>query len=200
MELIAEIRSSGLPVGAVLPATLILRPNTLAEVVSGLRQEFANPEKEYYLSALRGIVYWVDQSVRNGRSDPHPASRCTAGSAAQISMAVAFRHPESLGLSLDFAYNVLRRLGEGADRQFVRNLLIGLDYLFGETTYQETAALTGRFPYEEVPHIRWLAAHLAKCLSDRGYGTDRVIQRWSQATVTDPLPEIRRIATESDVP
>jgi len=199
MELVAEMRSAGLAVGAVLPATLILRPNTLGEVVSGLRQEFANPEIEYYLSALRGIVYWVDKSGGNRRRRRTVLPRVPPDLLREMSMAVALRRPESLGLSLDFAYSVLRRLGEGADRQFVRNLLIGLDYLFGETAYQETASLTGRCPYEEVPGIRCLAARLAKCLSDCGYDTDPIIQRWTEAILADPLPEVRRIATEPGI-
>jgi hypothetical protein len=196
MGLIAEMRSSGLPVGAVLPATLILRPRTLTEVVSGLRQEFANPEAEYYLSALRGIVYWVVQSRGNGggrrtRLPPVPPDLLR-----EISMAVASRRPESLALSLDFAYNVLPSFGDRVDRQFVQNLLIGLDYLLGETAYQETAAMPGRCPYKEVPDIRWRAARVAKRLSDCGFGRDPIIQRWSQAILVDPLPEVRWVATE----
>ena len=199
MELIAEIESAGLPVGAVLPATLLLRPDTSSTVESALRQEFANPELDYYLSALRGVVYWVDQSggKRGRRRAPLPT--VPADLLREISMAVALRRPESLDLSLDAAYHVLRRLGKGADDRFVRNLMIGLNYLFGDTTYQEKAGVHGRIPYADVPNIRWQAARLAKCLSDCGHDSEPIIQRWSQAILDDPLPEVRWIATEPGI-
>jgi hypothetical protein len=193
MDLIAHASSAGLPVGAVLPATLILRPGRLGEVVTGLRQEFASPEMEFYLSALRGIVFWVEQSRANARRRGTLLPRVPPDLLREISMAVALRRPESLAVALEFAYNVMRRFGEGADRQFVRNLLIGLDYLFDETAYHEAATQTGRYPYEEVPRIRWLSARLAKSVSDCGHARNPIIRRWSQAIVADPLPEIRAV-------
>jgi len=111
-------------------------------------------------------------------------------------MAVALRRPESLELSLDFAYNVLRRVQANADPQFIQNLRIGLDYLFAETEYRETSAPMSRYRYDEIPHIRWLAARLAKCLSGHGHGTDPVIRKWCEAATVDPLPEMRRIISE----
>jgi hypothetical protein len=199
VDLIADVSSAGLPVGAVLPATLLLQPNTVNQVVSRLRQEFANPAIEFYLSALRGIVYWVDQSRDNGRSRRMVLPRVPADLLREISMAVALRRPESIDLYLDFAFNVLHRLGEHADRQFVRNLLIGLDYLLGETAYQEVAKGATRYRYEDIPRIRLLAARLAKCVSDCGYGANPTIMRWAEAIAVDPLPEVRRIVAEGGI-
>jgi hypothetical protein len=197
MGLIAEVKSAGLPVGAVLPATLILRRDSLDEVVSGLRQEFANPGVEYYLSALRGIVYWVQLSTGSRRRRRTRLPGVPADLLREISMAVALRRTESLRLSLDFAYNVLLQLQANADPQFVRNLLIGLDYLLTETAYRETAEPSARYRYEEIPDIRYQAARLAKCLHRYGYATEPVIQRWFEAAAADPLPEVRRAISES---
>lgn len=198
LELIAQIQSAGMPVGAVLPATMMLRPNSVRGIVSRLRQEFASPEVEYYLSALRGIMYWIECSRNDGRRRA-ALPDVPPDLLREVSMAVALRRPESLGLSLDFAFNVIRRFKENTDRQFVQNLFIGLDYLFSESAYRQTANLGDRYSYEEIPHIRWLAARLARQLADCGYEREPIIQRWLQAMGVDPLPEVREIRSGSGI-
>jgi hypothetical protein len=199
-DLVEEVRAASLPVGAVLPALLALRTHGVQEVASGLRRELANPEPGFFLSALRGIVYWVNYSVggRGGRA--RTVAVIPGDLLREVSTAVAVRRTDALELSLDCSYNVIRRLPGRADRLFVRNLLIGLDYLIAETAYREKAAADDRYPYEELPRIRWLAARLATCLSCLGYDREPVIRRWMEAAAADPLPEIRHLITEPNIP
>jgi hypothetical protein len=197
--LIEAMRSAGVPVGAVLPATLLLEPESLDRVASHLREELANPEPEFYLSALRGIFYWVELSKgERGGLDRTILPSVPADLLREVSMAVALRRPESLDLSLDFAYNVIRRLEGSPDQQFVNNLIRGLNYLFDETQYQATAPASSRYAYSEIPHLRLLAARLAKCLSDMGFGANDVIRKWCEVAVADPLPEVRHVMTEPE--
>jgi len=187
--LIADMRSAGLPIGSVLPATLILRPDSLNEVVALLRQEFANPKREYYLSALRGIVYWVHFGTSRGKSNRTLLPDMPPDLLREISMAVALRRPESLTMSLDCAYNVVRRLQTNSDAQFVRNLLIGLDYLFVETQYRETASEDGRYRYEEVPAFaNWRLAWRGVWLTA---GTEQTRSSGSGSMRQPPIPCLR---------
>jgi hypothetical protein len=200
MQLINEVRDAGVPVGAVLPATLILRPGTAGEVVAGLRQEFANPRHEYYLSALRGVVDWVERSksTRGGRGRRLPPA--PPDLLHEISTAVALRRPESLAPSLDWAFQVLSRAPETVDATFAQNLLCGLGYLLGETAYQQADDPDARYPYEAIPRLRWLAARLARCLGARGYGNEAVLRGWAAAADADPLPEFRGIGSGDAMP
>ncbi len=78
--LIEEMRAAGVPVGSVLPATLMVQPDSLHEVASRLRQEFANPEADFHLSALRGVFYLMERSTGNRRRravHPRPMYRST---------------------------------------------------------------------------------------------------------------------------
>jgi hypothetical protein len=107
-------------------------------------------------------------------------------------MAVAFRHPDSLRISIDCAVNLLRSLGTKADKLFVESLIGGLGQLQGELTYRESAEPPGRISYEDVPQYRVLAARLAKILHDLGHEHDPAVRDWCAAAAIDPLPEVRR--------
>jgi hypothetical protein len=191
--LIEQVRLAGLPVGAVLPATLMLRPDSLPKVTSGLRQEFANPAKEFQLSALRGIVYWVDRSL--GRRDGRNAMlrNVPPDLLREIGIGVTLRRPDSISVFLDCAFHATRRLQSRTDEQFIRSLLVGLDYLLAETEYRERVEMTSRYAYEEIPYLRFQAGRLANLLAGLGFQNDPVIQRWSEACARDTLPEVRRL-------
>ena len=81
-----------------------------------------------------------------------------------------------------------------ADGQFVRSLLIGLHNLSGELAYRAATGVGDRVRYEDVPRLRFLAARLAKYLSDHGQADAPAVRRWCEAAATDPLPEVRRAA------
>src|SRR5207248_5318768 len=172
-----EFSAAGLPVGSVLPATLMLRPADSAAVVSALRREFAHPGIEFYLSALRGIVYWAaHQKADRGGKPLLP--RLPADLVREVGTAVAMRRPDALRLSMDGALAVLGYLGGRADARFRSNLIVGLDYLTTEASYQERAGSTRTIRYEEVPAIRTYAVKLANRLSEIGHGSDPVVRRW----------------------
>jgi hypothetical protein len=195
--LVDGMKSAGLSVGAILPATLILQPDSVREVASELRQELANPDGEHILSALRGIVFWVNRNADTRRRSP-VFPKIPVDLLREVGAGVAVRRPESLLPLLDCAYNVVGSQPGGIDRQLVQSLLIGLDYLFAETEYRESAPSSSHYRYGDIPRIRWQAARLANCLAGCGYDAEPIIQRWSERTATDALPEIRRIVTEPD--
>src|SRR5262249_47761957 len=199
-NLVEDVRAVGLPVGAALPALMTLRTHTVEEVASGLRRELANPNPGFYLSAFRGIVYWVNCSVRGSGGRARKVTLIPDDLLLEVSTAVAVRRTEALRLALDCSYNVIRQLPDSAAPLFARNLLIGLDYLFAETAYRERAGADDRYPYKELPRIRWLAARLAIHLSSRGYDQEPIIRRWVEAANADPLPEIRHLVSELNTP
>jgi hypothetical protein len=195
LTLIDDVRAKSLPIGAVLPATLRFQPGKANEVAAELRREFGEPDPDFAISALRGVVFWVQHvtgSNRTRRFPPVPNDLL-----ASIGMAVAFRHPDSLRISIDCAINVLDSLGYNADRSFVQSLINGLGHLLGELAYRGSAEPPGRLPYGEVPFFRVLAARLANRLSDLGYGAEPAVRDWLAAATVDPLPEVRREITHS---
>lgn len=196
--LVEDMQQSGLPIGAVLPATLIWDQSSteIARVATVIRQELANQELEVYLAAMRGIVFWVECSAnaRVGRGSTLP--EIPKDLLREVGTAVLLRRKESLSMALDCAYNVVRRLKRRSDNQFVQNLIIGLRFLLEETKYRENLGTAQRFEYDEIPIIRFRSARLAKCLADCGHQTDTAIQEWCKAAAIDPLPEIRRLVSE----
>jgi hypothetical protein len=82
-------------------------------------------------------------------------------------------------------------------------LRIGLDYLSVETRYElypdEPAARSITYP--EVPQFREEAAALAIALQNVAeLRDDPVIHSWVKHARNDPLPEVRRLADEQEVP
>jgi hypothetical protein len=196
-ELIEDIRQTGLPVGAILPALLMVDPARQNQVTSRLRYEFAHPNVDFFLSSLRGVVYWADVDRT------HPARRKLPKVPVElirmIASAVEFRRHnlEALRLSLDAALAIIRRHGKNSDPRFRDSLIIGLDYLYAETTYRNTAEISPTIPYVGVPQIRTYCALIAVKLSQAGSANNEVVKRWLVAARADPLPEVRR-AIESD--
>ncbi|WP_439628893.1 SIR2 family NAD-dependent protein deacylase [Gemmata sp.] len=194
LSFVEEVRDCGLPVGSVLPATLLVRPlSELNVVVSDLRREFAHTGVEFYLSALRGLNHWAELSRSDrGRSTTLPA--IPPDLLREIGATVATRRPGALRLALQASVHILGQLQVAADRQFRNSLLVGLDYLFSELAYSERASSQRGIKYEEIPSTRYEVVRLAKALSDLGDAGDRVVQAWLEAARSDPLPEIRRAA------
>lgn len=192
MNFVAQFESCGAPVGEVLPIKLLLNPDYANNVAAQLRKDVTNRQKEFFLSALRGIVYWVDQSIdcidNPGISVPVPSDLIR-----EVGVSVAIRHPDSIDLSLDCAYQILRRLKENAESILINHLLIGLEYLFHETSYRELESSQDIVPYNLIPQLRMRSARLAKLLSDLGYYNNPVFQSWLKSIKDDPLPEIRML-------
>ena len=198
LAFVGELSSANLPTGAVLPATLWLRRDRLDRVVSALRDDFANPAQEVHLSALKGTVFWVEWNATLGLKRNSKLPEVPIELLREVATAVAFRRPDTLALSLDAAYHVLRGLGPAADGQFVRSLLIGLHNLSGELAYRAATGVGDRVRYEDVPRLRFLTARLAKCLAEYGQAEAPAVRRWCEAAAADPLPEVRRAAQQAD--
>jgi hypothetical protein len=192
-SLVDEMQTAGLPVGSVLPATLLMDPGLSTGVVARLRQEFASPKKEFNLSAARGVVYWVDVNTKRARNAKDRLPDVPVQLLQEIGVAVAWGRPDSLSLYLDFAWNVVRRLRTNTDSTFAHQLLMALEALLQETEYREIKEAGARIQYENVPTVRFGAARLAMTLGEIGYGDYAVIQDWKRAASNDPLPEIRRL-------
>lgn len=195
LTLIAELQATGLPVGAVLPAILLNSPKELRAVTSAIRREFARPEADFHLSALRGIVYWADPPLTASARQRMPA--VPKDLLRQVGAAVALRRPESLELAIDGSLNILRRQASKADKNFRDDLVTGLDYLFAEAGYRLRADQLSPLQYDRVPAIRRNCVKLARSLADAGH-TEDAVQRWLVAATNDPLPEVRLAAISQD--
>lgn len=191
LEFVDEVRQAEVPVGAVLPALLILDPNRNNMAVSALRQEFAHQRHEYYLSALRGIVYWANVDLTHSARRPLPKPPVDLIRA--VGSAVLFRRGEfeAMRLSMDASEAILRKQGSSSDRQFRQSLIVALDYLSTEAEYSPNASSNHRIPYEGIPLIREYCARLTTRLAAAGHRNDPIVNRWIEAAKADPLPEIR---------
>lgn len=187
---VGDIERSGVPVGTVLPALLLLRPDD--ETAVRLRHDLASAETDRYLSALRGLIYWLENQLSPQRPEGAPQlPPLPLGLLQELGTIIAWRRQPGLLHALDAVMTILLHFPETVDEQFRRSLGIGLEYLLTETTYRVVEGEGGSIPYDEVPNYRARAAQVAASLH-AGFGeTLPVIERWLEAARADPLPEVR---------
>ena len=190
LQLVADVRAAGWPVGSVLPATLLARPAAAAvEIASQLRRELAHADYQFRLAALRGIDHWSDLLRARRRRPAFPP--LPVDLQREVGFTVAARRPEVLRLALQCAGSIVRNLGRSIDAQFREGLLVGLEYLLTESAYTLTPRDSDPVGYDEWPNVRRQAARLARQLADAGFGREGVVTRWVTAAAADPLPEVR---------
>ncbi len=200
LAFVDEIHNAGLPVGAVLPAVLIVDRKRKVKVISQLRSEFAHASIDFYLSALRGIVYWASSKSANTRGGkllpPIPVELIR-----KVASSVELRRHDvnALKLSMDAALAILRGHEKIADKQFRDSLIVGLDYLYAETTYRQTADSNALIPYDRVPEIRVYCVQIASHLARLGSEKNTIIKRWMEAAINDALPEVRQCVELAEI-
>ena len=166
VRFIAELEQQGQATEAVLPALLLIRDDP--DVASRLRHGLVSADEDEYISALRGVLYWVDYAPRGEKSEgarnlpPIPQDLVQ-----ELAATVASRRQPWLLKSLEVVLAILRRGREVVDSHFRQALLVGLDYLLLETAYRPFERLGDRIPYDEVPNVRRLADAVAAVLRYR---------------------------------
>jgi hypothetical protein len=190
LALVADFERQGMPVEAVLPALLLLHPDDGTAL--RLRQALASVETGRYLSALRGLIYWLENQRSPQRPSgapqlPPPPPELLQG----LGTIIARRRQPGLLHALDATAAIFRYLPETTDLQFRQSVAIGLEYLLGETAYRVTEDEEAGILYAEVPNVRARAAEVAVLLRARFDEVIPAVDRWIEATRTDPLPEVR---------
>jgi len=195
-DLVDSLAKHGLPVAAVLPAMQIIQPGR--DVAPEMRRALASYEGEFYTSALRGFVHWM-QICRPGpksssaiRLPPPPVDLLR-----ELGMIVATRRQPGLPKALDAVAWVLGNCPEtAADRHFLESLVVALEYLWAETKYRLFGSDSDRIPYNDVPRCREQAVRIAALLRSTRAAERETVHKWLEAALSDPLPEVRRAVVE----
>ena len=135
LSLVSDFQQNGLPTEAILPALLMIADDP--ESTSRLRRGLASPDEDTHISALRGLLYWLDNQptikTPEGVRTLPPIPRDLVH---EIGVIVAGRRQPGLTQALGAVVAILRRCAETVDDHFLESLRVGLDYLFAEASYR----------------------------------------------------------------
>lgn len=195
-HLLKEFNGQGLSTAAVAPALQTL--DMECDAATELRSALASHNEYTYLSALRGLQYWLRHQTRTGRHEgefelpPIPVDILR-----ELGIIASNRRQPHLGLALDTVANVLEEAPDRLDTHFTQSIIFALEYLYAETEYRLSDSSDGRIPYDEVPRYRQTAAEIAKLLRDRQQVDADIVAKWIATAETDPLPEVRHIIADA---
>jgi len=193
LNLVADMEQYGTAVEAVLPALLLLRQDP--EAAPRLRRGLASADRARYVSALRGLIHWLEyQPPLGGQGEALALPPPPQDLLHELGGIIAGRRQPDLIYALDAAGAILKQSNDTIDEQFRQSLVIGLEYLFSETAYRSAEDPGERIPYDEVPIYRAKSAHIATLLHSKFHETAASIQKWIETAKSDPLPEVREVA------
>jgi hypothetical protein len=198
LDLVEDFASRNLPTSSVLPALLKYRPDKLADTAASITRALASRDENSYRSAVQGIIFWLT-SQRTGNQRPlgyrlpPPPSRLLH----QLSDNFAYRRQPGLLTTIQAVSTILQHDAARVDAEFLDSVTIGLDYLMEEAAYRAKDNTESLIRYPDVPEYRRWIVHVARLLTAVVPGPRPAVQRWLEEATRDPLPEVRRIISDS---
>ncbi len=189
-NLVADFKLHRVPVVAVLPALQVI--DDASDATLDLRSALASPDENTYVSALQGLIYWLKcQGTSKASQGVFLLPDVPVDLVRELGIIVANRRQPNLIEALQTVLFILREFSHELDSHFKQSILVALEYLYGETTYQLSDTGEGRIPYEDVPQYRQIAAEIAAQLKRALDAAPEIVEMWINAAENDPLPEVR---------
>ena len=195
-DLVQEFENCNQSVGALVPALLFVRADF--DAAGRLRRDVASNDEDVHLSALRGLIYWLDYQPLQDTSISNMIPLPPSDLLHELGNIVEVRRQPGLLYALDAVRNILRHFSSFADDQFRRSVTTGLEYLLSETEYRAFATENERVPFDLTPAYREQAAGIARLLADGQAQPPEPIQKWIETARRDPLPQVRRAVLSED--
>lgn len=171
------------------PPLIAKQPDLADPLISRLKTGIAGDDPDSSSNALHALAFWLSLA-ETGHANLPPNHLLE-----EVGLAIYLRREPVLAIALQFATLVFEKQPEVAIRTISDRALMGLDYLFNATRYDQAieSGLTERI---DVPLVRYYCVKLAIAMTKIGYSDHPVLSRWIDDAKDDPLPEVRnQVAT-----
>jgi hypothetical protein len=182
--------------GAIFPSYLLypvllrLRPLLFEELSFRFRIGLASGDKRVAALAISGLGRWL----REGKAlkiNPPPDDMVR-----EVGVSISVRRLSNLQEALDLAEWLFRNEPEIAQQSIADLTEHGLNYLLEEASYRHEYHRAQLDP-EDIPLIRAGCVKLVLAMRDVGLGDRQAVEKWLQAGLSDPLPEVRHLIQTS---
>ena len=183
-----DLTESGIPAFGPVGALIQIIPHLKNEVVDWLRIGLSAGSRDMATSAVTGLTFWMQECSKATPSEIPPPVDLVR----ELGLIIAGRRKESLEAALHAAIWVFEDDCNSL-RDPIRDFTLkGLNYLAGELRYDRD-----HHEYARVPKLRLLCARLAFSMHKAGLYREPAIIRWQGIAPEDPLPEVRRVSSDS---
>jgi hypothetical protein len=179
------IESVGFSTNHWIYGKLCLYPEKLDECCSSIRGSLVSRNFSQSIHAAFGIFYWIKYFER--MQIPKPPKDLIA----EISRIVATR-----GVAVRSALNIFIALAqdkdfERIDRESINNILVGLEYLYKEATYE--LGLESEL-FFNVAETRRISVEMAHVLIENKLSNASILHQWIKSGKEDPIIAVRQEA------
>ncbi len=183
-SMLRKADDAGFPVAAGWPLLARLGQQGEQEAIHRLRKAFASGRREVSEGAAYGVFSWWEAASREIL--PPPPRDLVDSLANDVRM----RRPGMLHAAIFFLNRILET-GQNLEPRLLNDMAIGLDYLLEDARYRTPVEPDGAVPYDDVPHIRQLAATLAGTLARSPIRDTQAVLAWRDIALSDPLVAVR---------
>lgn len=196
LQLLPEMEDLGINILSAYPFVLLVDSNYYEQVAILLRGGIISPNPSKVHDALIGIYHWICCS-RNENCLPPPEDLLT-----ELVHKISTRRQPRLDMALNIAAAIVEGCPGTFSQKQLQELYIGLEYLLVETNpaheHENDARLDQpiSLPLDEKPDIRRYSAVLAHALhkycAAHSNSVPKVLDKWKEICISDPLPEVRK--------
>ncbi len=190
-SMLREADTAGFPVAAGWPLLARLGQEGEQEAIHRLRKAFASGRREVSEGASYGVFSWWEAASR-GILNPPPRDLVD-----NLANDVRMRRPGTLDAAIFFLNRILEVGREDPEPRLLQDMVIGLEYLLEDARYRTPTQPDGAIPYDDVPHIRQMAATLAGTLTRFSVRDSPAVRAWRDAALSDPLVAIRHAFSDA---